>query len=107
MMSENIKTDTNKYDFILDSLGFENEPLEQRAFIFCKILKELNITFKKYYTSPKHKYLRSKPYKEHNDFSNMGMVVVADCDKNYAQYTIYLYKRKMEEISTLNKIFSL
>ena len=48
MMKEVEETSTAKYDFVLDNLGFTDEPLDQRAVIFCKILNELNIPFKKY-----------------------------------------------------------
>lgn len=106
-MKEDVRTNIDKYDFVLDSLGYADEPLEQRAFVFCKILRELNIPFKKHYTSPQHRHLRSMPYKEGNDFNNMGMVIVGNCDENYARYAIYLYEKKMNEIELLNKIFSL
>lgn len=95
---------TSKYDFILDNIGYTEEPLDQRAFIFCKILNELNIPFKKYYTSSQHRYLRSKPYSKNNDFADMGMVLVGNCDENYAKYAIYLYKQKMEVLCKLNKM---
>lgn len=96
-----VETETAKYDFILDSMGFTEEPLEQRAVVLCKILRELNIPFKKYYTSPNHRHLRTQPY---TDFSGMGMIVVAVCDENYAGYTKYLYAQKMAVISKLNNM---
>jgi len=96
-----IETATNKFDFILDNLGFTDEPLDQRAFTFCKILNELNIPYKKYYTSSKHRYLRSQP---HGDFADMGMVIIGTCDENYASYAVYLYQKKMATISNLNKM---
>ena len=95
------ETTTNKFDFILDNLGFVDEPLDQRAVVFCKILNELNIHYKKYYTSPQHRYLRSMPS---GDFANMGMVIIGACDENYAKYAIYLYQQKMDVISNLNKM---
>ena len=95
---------TNKYDFILDNLGFTEEPLEQRAVVFCKILNELNISYRKYYTSPQHRYLRTQPYTRNSDFADMGMVVIGNCDENYAAYAIYLYQQKMAVINKLNKM---
>lgn len=101
MNRENVDISTNKYDFILDAMGFADEPLDQRAVVFCGILNELNIPFKKYYTSPRHRYLRSQP---NGDFSDMGMVVIGNCDENYARYAIYLFQQKMATISQLNKM---
>ena len=95
------ETTTNKFDFILDNLGFVDETLHQRAVVFCKILNELNIHYKKYYTSPQHRYLRGMPSAY---FANMGMVIIGTCDENYAKYAIYLYQQKMAVISNLNKM---
>lgn len=98
------ETNAIKYDFVLDNLGFAEEPLDQRAFTFCKILNELDIPFKKYYTSPQHRYLRSQPYTKNNDFADMGMVLIGNCDESYAKYAIYLYQQRMASISALNKM---
>lgn len=101
MMKEVEETSTAKYDFVLDNLGFADEPLDQRAVVFCKILNELNIPFKKYYTSPQHRYMRSMPS---GDFADMGMIIIGTCDENYAAYAMYLFRQKMAVISQLNKM---
>lgn len=103
-MTNETEITTDKHDFILDRMGFTDEPLDQRAFVFCKILNELKIPYKKYYTSPQHRYLRSQPYKKNNDFADMGIVVVGTCNENYAAYAIYLYQQKMATISSMNKM---
>lgn len=90
-----------KYDFMLSSLGYTDEPLDQRAIVLCKILKELNIPYKKYYTSPKYRHLRTLP---NNDFNEINMIISAVCDENYASYAIYLFEKKMEQISKLNNM---
>ena len=102
---EDLSVETIKYDFILDSLGYTDEPLEQRAFVFCNILKELDIPFKKYYTSTKHRYLRSQPCSR--DGLDTSMVLIGICDENYAHYAIHLFQKKMRQIAHLNRIFSL
>ena len=106
MMENEISTKTIKYDFVLDTLGYADEPLEQRAYVFCGILKELNIPFKKYYTSSKHRYLRSQPCNRDSN-ADTSMVLIGSCDENYAQYAIYLFHKKMKIVSILNRIFSL
>ena len=92
---------TVKYDFILSSLGFEEEPLDQRAVVLCRILSSLNIEYKKYYTVPGSRSMRQKPFLNEK-WSNMDMVFIAECDENYAEYAKYLFKQKMQIIKELN-----
>lgn len=99
-----LELNAEKFDFILDSLGHTEIPIEQRAFTMCKILHELKIPFRKYYTSPKHRYLRTKPYFKENDFSDMGVVLIGTCNVSYANYAIYLYNKKMTVIKQLNNM---
>ena len=95
---------TENYDFVLDNMGYTEEPLEQRAVVFCRILRELEIPYKKYYVYPNHRYLRTQPVKNNEKFSGMGMVFIGVCEEYYAKYAIYLYKQRMANISKLNSM---
>ncbi len=87
------------FDFIIDSLGFNSTPIEQRAIVMCKILKELSIPFKKYYHYGRHKYLRSKVNKKE---PYVNIIIIGACTEDYGKYAIYLYKQKMIIIEKLN-----
>ena len=90
-------------NIVLDDLGFVNTPLEQRAVVFCQLLKSLNIMYRKYYTTPPISSMRSRYYNGDN-WSCVGMVFVVSCEKSYAEYVAYLYKERMSQIEQLNKL---
>ena len=91
----------SNFDFILNNLGYTDVPLEQRAVVFCKLLREFDIPYRRYYTTPNRLAMRSRPTKD-----TMGMVVIAECTLDYAHYIMYLYSKKMQTISKLNKMLA-
>ena len=96
-------TEISTNSFILDSLGYCEVPLDQRAVVFCRILKELDITYRKYYTSPCYRHVRVGVTSENT--LKMSIVFNVECTCEYAGYVEYLYKERMKKISLLNKCF--
>ena len=100
-MMDNITSDVTTNSFILDSLGYCDIPLDQRAVVFCRILKELDIIYKKYYTSPCYRHVRVGVTSENT--LKMSIVFNVECTCEYVGYVTYLYKERMRKISLLNK----
>lgn len=86
----------------LIELGFEHEPLETKAVVMSKILKELDIPYKMWYTRLGKKSIRRarKPSIEWND---MNIVFDVFKDEHHTAYAVYLYNQRMNTIISLNK----
>ena len=83
-------------------LGFEHEPLDTKAVVMSKILKELDIPYKMWYTRLSKKSLR-RVRKPSIEWSDMNIVFELDVDEDHAAYAVYLYNKRMNIIIMLNK----
>lgn len=97
------KNKDNK-EFCIDDLGYLEEPLELKAIVMSKVLKELNIKYKRYYTSKsKRDYKRVK--KPEIAPPDMSIAFTVECDNDYLAFAKYNYYKRMDTILTLKKAF--
>lgn len=91
-----------KLDFCIDDLGYEDEPLETRAIVMSKILKELEIKYKRYYTMLSNRdYLRAK----RPDIvpPDMSIAFLVECDQPHLEFAKYQYHKRMDVILQLKR----
>lgn len=95
---------TNKLDICIDDLGYAEETLESRAIVMSKVLKELNLKFKKYYTMLSNRdFLRVK--KPDVLPPDMSIAFLIECDKDHLEFAKYCYHERMKTIVGLRKAF--
>ena len=101
---ECMTTESGKIDICIDDLGYNSETLESRAIVMSKVLKELDLKFKKYYTMLSNRdYLRVK--KPDVTPPDMSIAFLIECDKNHLEFAKYKYRERMDAILTFKKAF--
>lgn len=91
-------------EFCIDDLGYLGEPLEVRAIVMSKILKEMNLRYKRYYISKSRKSFKrvKRPDVEPKD---MSIAFTVTCNKNYLDFAKYRYVNRMNTILQLQRAF--
>lgn len=81
-------------EICIDDLGFLEESLESRAIVMSKILKELGLKFKRYYSSTSHRSFKrvKKPAVAPPD---MTIAFLVECSKDYLEFAKYRYEERM------------
>lgn len=98
------KTDNN-IDICLEDLTYKEEPLEVRVIVLSKILKDLGIQYRKYYTK---KSVRSfKRVKRPDVITDEELTVIFSVrtDNDHVNYLLWLYNKRMGAVVSLYKSY--
>lgn len=101
---ENIEVRT-KIELSMDELGFSEEELDTRIMVLGKILDDLEINSRRYYTRRNKAGCQfvNKPDIEWADLTATFIII---SDEEHAEFAKYLYRNKMELIRKLRKMCS-
>lgn len=88
----------------LSELGFDTETIEAKAIVLLKILTELNIRYKRYYTRLSKPNLRRAKRPEVG-WEDIDIVINAYTDKEHLLFALYLFKERMVAITTIKKMY--
>lgn len=99
-----IERKISEQELRLSELGFDTETIEAKAIVLLKILTELNIRYKRYYTRISRPNLRrvKRPEVGRED---IDIVINAYTDKEHLLFALYLFKERMVAITTIKKMY--
>lgn len=93
-------------EFNLEDLGFPEEATETKALVLHKVLRDLCIPFKKFYSKKSDRSFK-RVKKTNIEPSDLTLKFLVECDKAHLQYVSHVYKKRMKEVIALEKCFSL
>lgn len=93
-------------DVCLNDLGFSEMALEPRIIVFQRILRDLNIQYRRYYS---RKSARSYRRVKKPDIPADDLIIIMSVltDNNHIEYAKYLYQKRMKDIQYLYKSYDM
>lgn len=98
-------TDTNAIDICLEDLSFNDEPLEVRIVVLSKILKDLGITYKRYYTKKSTRSFRRVKRPDIIPEKDLTIVYTVNTDESHIQYATWLFNEQMKKIVSMYRMY--
>lgn len=106
MVNAMTRKDRITLEFCIDDLGYLEETLETRAIVMSKVLKELGLSYRRYYIS--------KGTKEYKQFKkpkisppDMSIAFSVECNGDYLAFAWYCYRKRLTAIISLKKSLEL
>ena len=106
MVNAMTQKDRITLEFCIDDLGYLEETLETRAIVMSKVLKELGLSYRRYYIS--------KSIKEYKQFKkprvsppDMSIAFSVECNGDYLAFAWYCYRKRLTAIISLKKSLEL
>lgn len=99
-------TDEKALEFNIDDLGFSEQATEVKSLVMHRVLSDLGISFKKYF-SKKSDGTCKRVRKYCIDPEDLTLKFIVMCDKYHLMYIAHVYKKRMGIIIKLENLLNL